>query len=233
MTESPGPSAHGGPEPEPAGNARRAPGIPGAHSASGTGDDPADLLGRLGDSWTWILTSALATLVPGIIVLVWPHETLNVLAVVVGLYLLAAGALRFVAAFSRAGHGERLAPLLVSALSVLAGVLCLRHPLQTVAALSVIVGAVWLVSGMLTAYTALAFRELPRRGFVLGAAALGVVAGIVVLALPARSALVLTRLLGLWLVLLGLAETGLALARRSTLRAGRPGRPHGTPSAAR
>ncbi|GHD01001.1 hypothetical protein GCM10010313_13040 [Streptomyces violarus] len=37
-------------------------------------------------------------------------------------------------------------------------------------------------------------------------------------ALPAESARVLTRLLGLWLVLLGLAEAGLAFARRAALR---------------
>jgi uncharacterized membrane protein HdeD (DUF308 family) len=47
---------------------------------------------------------------------------------------------------------------------------------------------------------------------------LAVVAGIVVLALPAESARALTRLLGLWLVLLGLGETVVALAWRAALR---------------
>jgi uncharacterized membrane protein HdeD (DUF308 family) len=40
----------------------------------------------------------------------------------------------------------------------------------------------------------------------------------VVLALPAESARALTRLLGLWLVLLGLFELVLALAWRAALR---------------
>ncbi|WP_445525760.1 HdeD family acid-resistance protein [Streptomyces cyslabdanicus] len=199
-----------------------APGAGPENTPGGTGahpdGDPADVLAGLGGSWSWILASALATLVPGIIVLAWPNETLHVLAIVIGLYLLVTGAFRFVAAFSREEHGERLPRLLVAVLFVLAGVLCLRHPLQTIAALSLIVGIVWLLSGMLTAYTALAFRNLPHRGFLLGVAALGVVAGIVVLVLPAQSALVLTRLLGLWLVLLGLVELGLALAWRSALR---------------
>ncbi|MFI1044889.1 HdeD family acid-resistance protein [Streptomyces griseoruber] len=182
------------------------------------GSDPAAVLSALGRSWTWLLGSAVATLVPGVLVLVWPDETLHVLAVLIGLYLLVTGLFRFVAVFAREDHGERLPGLLLSVLYVLAGVLCLRNPLQTITALSLIVGVVWLVSGVLTLYTALAARDLLHRGFVLAAALLAVVAGIVVLALPTESARALTRLLGLWLVLLGLAEVVLALAWRAALR---------------
>ncbi|ARP73521.1 hypothetical protein LK07_31310 [Streptomyces pluripotens] len=180
--------------------------------------DPADTLGRLGRSWTWILGSALVSLVPGILILVWPQETLHVLAVLLGLYLLITGAFRFVEAFGRDERGERLARLLAGVLYVLAGVLCLRHPMQTIAALTLIVGVVWLVSSMLVLYTAIDAKDLPHRGFVLGVAVIGLVAGVVVLAMPIESAQALTRLLGLWLVLLGLAEAALALAWRSAVR---------------
>ncbi|MGI5197295.1 HdeD family acid-resistance protein [Streptomyces sp. CA-288835] len=194
-------------------------------AAPGPLDDPAQALGRLGRSWTWLLGSAVATLVPGVLVLVWPEGTLHVLAVLIGLYLLVTGAFRFVAVFAREGH-ERLPGLLLAVLYVLAGVLCLRNPLQTITALSLIVGVVWLVSGILTLYTALATKDLPHRGVVLGAAVLGIVAGIVVLALPAESARALTRLLGLWLVLLGLAEAVVALAWRAALRKTHTTGPH-------
>ncbi|MGW0656777.1 HdeD family acid-resistance protein [Streptomyces umbrinus] len=176
------------------------------------------MLEKLGRSWTWVLGSAIATLVPGILILVWPEGTLHVVAVLIGLYLLVTGAFRFVGTFAREDHGERLPGLLLAVLYVLGGVLCLRNPLQTIAALSLIVGIVWVVSGILTLYTALAARDLPHRGFVLGIAVIGIVAGIVVLALPSESARALTRLLGLWLVLLGVAEVALALAWRAALR---------------
>ncbi|UOB12249.1 DUF308 domain-containing protein [Streptomyces sp. HP-A2021] len=190
-------------------------------AAPGPLGDPAQALGRLGRSWTWLLGSAVATMVLGVLVLVWPEATLHVLAVLVGLHLLVGGAFRFVDVFARAGH-ERLPGLLLAVLYVLAGVLCLRNPLQTINALSLIVGVVWLVSGILTLYTALAAEDLPHRGVVLGAAVLGIVAGIVVLALPAESARALTRLLGLWLVLLGLGEAVVALAWRAALRKTHP-----------
>jgi uncharacterized membrane protein HdeD (DUF308 family) len=41
------------------------------------------VLARLGRSWTWVLGSAVATLAPGLLVLVWLDGTLHVLAVVV------------------------------------------------------------------------------------------------------------------------------------------------------
>ncbi|WP_374211651.1 HdeD family acid-resistance protein [Streptomyces sp. YS415] len=184
--------------------------------------DPEDVLGRLGSSWTWMLGAALATLVPGILLLVWPDATLQVVAVLFGLYLLVTGGFRFVAVFGQE-RGERVPGLLIAVLYVLAGVLCMRNPLQTIAALSLIVGIVWLVSGLLTAYAALATRGLPHRGVVLGAALLAIVAGIVVLALPSESAVALTRLLGLWLVLLGVMELAVALAWRSAARRVTPG----------
>ncbi|MFI2437166.1 HdeD family acid-resistance protein [Streptomyces sp. NPDC018693] len=209
MTMSRGPASRTGQEPEPGG------------AAPGPTGDSAEVLARLGRSWTWLLGSAVATLVPGVLVLVWPEATLHVLAVLIGLYLLVTGVFRFVAVFAREGH-ERLPGLILAVLYVLAGVLCLRNPLQTIAALSLITGVVWLVSGILTLYTAVSAEDLPHRGVVTVAAVLGIVAGIVVLALPAESARALTRLLGLWLVLLGLAEAVVALAWRAALRKTQP-----------
>ncbi|WP_372477916.1 HdeD family acid-resistance protein [Streptomyces barringtoniae] len=212
---------------EPRGQAQRAglSYLPG-EAASG----PAQAMAAIARSWTWILGAAIVTLVPGVLILVWPDETLHVLAVLIGLYLLLTGAIRFVTAFAREDHADRLTVLLVAVLYVLAGVLCLRHPLQTITALSLIVGLVWLSSGVLTLYPAIAARDLPHRGVVLGAALLGIVAGIVVLVLPAESARALTRLLGLWLVLLGLAELVTAFAWRAALR--RSGMPPGVPESA-
>ncbi|TWV31273.1 HdeD family acid-resistance protein [Streptomyces misionensis] len=200
-----------GPEQDPGGAA-------GTAAPTEAAPDPARALGRLGGSWPWSLGTALVSLVPGILILVWPQETLHVLAVILGLYLLATGVFRFVAAFGRAESGERLAGLLVALLYVLAGVLCLRNPLQTITALSLIVGVVWLVSGILVLYAALVAEDLPHRGFVIGVAVIAVLAGVVVLALPAPSARVLTRLLGLWLVLLGVCEAVVAFAWRAALR---------------
>ncbi|MEU3775779.1 DUF308 domain-containing protein [Streptomyces sp. NPDC032472] len=180
--------------------------------------DPFGGLAVLGASWKWALGSAIVTLVAGVLVLVWPDETLHILAVIIGLYLLVAGGFRFVSAFSRHEHGERWPTLLGAVVFVVAGVLCLRGPQQTITFLALIVGVVWLVSGMLGASRAVVVKDMPHRGFAFGVALLGVIAGIVVLCLPLESAVALTRLLGLWLVLLGVAELVAVFALRSAIR---------------
>ncbi|MFD0268090.1 HdeD family acid-resistance protein [Streptomyces sp. NPDC127106] len=181
--------------------------------------DPEDVLQQLGGSWHWALGFALATLIPGVLILVWPDETLHILAVIIGLQLLVAGAFRFVSAFSHSSDGgSRLAGVLIALLSLLAGVLVLRHPMQTIGALSLIVGVFWLLTGVLTGYTAIADHSLVHRGLLFGLGALGAVAGIVVLCFPVESAVALTRLLGLWFVLLGVFELVLAFALRSSTR---------------
>ncbi|WP_329464525.1 HdeD family acid-resistance protein [Streptomyces sp. NBC_01431] len=182
--------------------------------------DPQDTLAGLGASWLWALGLALATLIPGIIVLVWPDETLHVLAVLIGLHFLLRGGFVFVTAFAHSDTegGGRLMRALLALGAVLIGVLCLRHPLQTIAALALVVGVFWLLSGLMTVYVALANRGLPHRGLAIAAGALGVVAGIVVLGYPVASAVALARLLGLWLVLLGVAETAMAFALRGAVR---------------
>ncbi|MFE2141989.1 HdeD family acid-resistance protein [Streptomyces sp. NPDC059456] len=181
--------------------------------------DPEDVLKQVGASWRWALGFALATLIPGILVLVWPDETLHILAVIIGLQLLVAGVFRFVTAFSHSSDGgSRLASVLVALLAFLAGVLVLRHPMQTIGALSLILGVFWLLTGVLTAYVAIADRGLVHRGLLFGLGVLGTVAGIVVLCFPVDSAVALTRLLGLWLVLLGVFEVVMAFALRSATR---------------
>ncbi|MFB6809044.1 HdeD family acid-resistance protein [Streptomyces sp. NPDC056387] len=184
-----------------------------------TQSDPEDVFKQVGSSWRWALGFALATLIPGILVLVWPDETLHILAVIIGLQLLVAGVFRFVTAFSHSNDGgSRLASVLVALLAFLAGVLVLRHPLQTIGALSLILGVFWLLTGVLTAYVAIADRGLVHRGLLFGLGVLGTVAGIVVLCFPVDSAVALTRLLGLWLVLLGVFEVVMAFALRSATR---------------
>uniref|UniRef100_A0AAU2JWA9 DUF308 domain-containing protein n=1 Tax=Streptomyces sp. NBC_00049 TaxID=2903617 RepID=A0AAU2JWA9_9ACTN len=194
--------------------------VPADAAPKHTQSDPEDILTQLGNSWHWALAFALATLIPGILVLVWPDETLHILAVIIGLQLLVAGGFRFVSAFSHSsdGGGSRLAGVLIAMLAFLAGVLVLRHPMQTIGALSLIVGVFWLLTGVLTAYVAIADRSILHRGLTFGLGALGVVAGIVVLCFPVDSAVALTRLLGLWLVLLGVFEVVVAFALRSATR---------------
>ncbi|WP_043176007.1 HdeD family acid-resistance protein [Streptomyces sp. NRRL B-24484] len=181
--------------------------------------DPQDLLTGLGRSWLWPLSFGVLTVVAGIVMLAWPEETTRVVAIIIGLQLLVAGAVRFVTAFTHEdGTGGRVLHVLIALLSVVAGVLVLRHQLQTVGFLAIVVGLYWLVAGIVTLFVAISNKAMPGRGLAVFLGAIGVIAGIVVLAYPVESAVALARLLGLWLLLLGLIEIGGAFVLRSALR---------------
>jgi uncharacterized membrane protein HdeD (DUF308 family) len=181
--------------------------------------DPGDIIGDVGSSWVWWLVSGLLTLVAGIILVSWPHATVRVVAVVIGLQLLLTGIVRLVRAFGRQEPGDtsRALQVLVALLAVLAGVLVLRHQLETVGVVTIVVGLYWLVAGIVTIYLAID-RPIRHRGWFLALGALGVAAGVVLLSSPVNSALVLTRLIGVWLILIGMLDVLLAIVARIAVR---------------
>ena len=151
------------------------------------------------------------TVVAGALVLAWPGVTALIIAVIVALELLVAGVFRLAAALAdeEAGGGGRVLLAMFGVLSVLVGILLLRHPFQTLAFLILLLGIFWVVGGLLEAIHAIGAPDLPHRGWALAAGVLSLVAGIVVLSYPAATLFVMVWLFGLQLVLYG----GITLAR--------------------
>ena len=91
--------------------------------------------------WATTLFLGLVTVAVGVIVLSWPDETLTVLSVLFGIQLLLFGLFRFISAFAE----DSLAPGLVGfvgLVGMVAGVVVLRHPFDTVAVLATVLGVV-------------------------------------------------------------------------------------------
>ena len=98
---------------------------------------------------TTIVAGAVSVLV-GVAVLVWPDVSVVVLAWLFGIQLIVAGILQLVAAFWRDdGVAARVLLGLAGAFSILVGLLCLRGPLQTAVLLGLLVGATWVVTGII------------------------------------------------------------------------------------
>ncbi len=174
---------------------------------------------RPGRHWGLILTLAVLTVAFGIAVLVWPGATLLVVAVVFAAQIFVSGIYYVIAAFADtdASGGSRVLLGLLGALALLAGVLALRHPLQTLAVLAIIIGAWWLVSGVLQVVGA--FRPgTPGRGWTIVGGIISVAAGIVVLDSPGISLVFLTWILGLWLVVEGIVLVFVAFSTRRAER---------------
>lgn len=179
--------------------------------------DPADMANRLGRHWGWILGFGIATVLLGIIALAWPGRTLLVVAVLFGVQLIVMGIFRFVSAFALedVSGGNRVLLALLGVIALIVGLYAVRHAALTLLVLAVLLGIFWIVSGAIELFTSLSHREMRGRGWAMLAGALSVLAGIVVLAYPGISLVVLAIFLSLWLLIYGAMEIMLAFQVRA------------------
>jgi uncharacterized membrane protein HdeD (DUF308 family) len=161
------------------------------------------MLALLGRSWGMILAWGLVTLVAGVLTISWPGRTVAVVAILVGIQFFVAGILRLIGAFASESEGHRTWDVLVGLASVVVGILCLKDVFQTIAALTLIVGIMWVVQGIAEFFAGVAGHST-HRGLTILMGILGFVAGVVVLTYPMNSVLALAWVLGLWLTLYGI-----------------------------
>jgi len=183
-----------------------------------------------------IIAGAVSVLV-GVVVLVWPDVSVVVLAWLFGIQLIVAGILQLVAAFWRDdGVAARVLLGLAGAFSILVGLLCLRGPLQTAVLLGLLVGATWVVTGIIGIVHAIGAGHDHSRGWGIASAILSTIGGAIVLLYPGASIVVLTWLVGIVLLVTGLVVLFQGFtARRSGRRdlatsAARPGSAAASPS---
>ena len=164
--------------------------------------------------WSTVLFVGVVTIVLGIVVLVWPQETLVVLAVLFGIQLLLFGLFRLIHAFSDDTSARGLLGF-VGLLGMIAGIIILRHPFESVAVLATILGVVWIVMGAIDVIGALADSSIGHRWMQGLAGLLSVAAGIIVVAWPEPTITVIAWIGGLYLVIFGIFISASAFSLRS------------------
>jgi uncharacterized membrane protein HdeD (DUF308 family) len=176
-------------------------------------------LGRIGGHWLLLLVFGLLTLAAGLCAIIWPGITLLAAAIVFGVQLIMAGIYRLVAAFGStdATGATRVLLALLGVFSLIIGLYAVRHVLLTIVALALLLGIFWVVNGVIEVFTALSHREMPGRGWRAVIGVLSVVAGVILLAIPAISLITLVVLLSVWLIVFGLMEITLALRNRAAV----------------
>jgi uncharacterized membrane protein HdeD (DUF308 family) len=167
--------------------------------------------------WKSVLGLGLVTLALGVVVLVWPGKSVLVAAVLFGVYLLASGIAQTIAAFTVHVPGSgRVLLFLSGVLSVALGVFAF-HDFNNGAAVWVLatwIGVGFLFQGVAGTVLAVNHKELPERGWHIFAGVLSVLAGMVVIALPISSIVVLAIVAGAWLVVIGITQIVWAVRAR-------------------
>ncbi|HEU4676765.1 MAG TPA: HdeD family acid-resistance protein [Motilibacteraceae bacterium] len=200
--------------------------VPTGTTGSGAGMPRDPVLGALEDvgrHWGWLLGYGIVSVVLGIMVLAWPEATLVVLAVLFAVELFVSGIFHLVGAFTDRGvaegsGGHRALWGVLGILSVLVGLMLLRHPLQSLAVVAFLIGIWWVVSGVTDLVTAIGGSGQPGRGWRVFMGVVSTIAGFYVVLRPGISLGILTVLAGFWLLLYGLLAVVAAFQLRSAAR---------------
>ncbi|WP_234009978.1 HdeD family acid-resistance protein [Streptomyces sp. SA3_actF] len=170
-------------------------------------------------AWWVVLLAGLASVLLGVLVLVWPGSSLRVAGVLFGVYLLVSGVVQLVAATgTHTAAGMRVLGFVSGALSVLLGLFCFRGATQSVLLLALWIGIGWLFRGLTQVVAALAEPASPARGWQLVLGVLAALAGVVLVVSPFASAWALILVAGIWLLAVGVTEIATALRLRHRLR---------------
>ncbi len=154
---------------------------------------------RMGMAVTGVLSIIL-----GAFVLFWPEATLDVIAVLFGLYFLVSGAVRVITGLlTPLNGGLRVLNILIGLLLVIVGVAAIRNPLASLTVLALFIGIAWIVEGIMS------LTEVESGGsrwYAIAYGIISIIAGVVVLFLPVSSLGALVVFGGLALIVLGIVE---------------------------
>ncbi|MGW2468708.1 HdeD family acid-resistance protein [Streptomyces bauhiniae] len=158
-------------------------------------------------AWQVVLLTGIASLILGILVLIWPGATLVAVGVLFGLYLLVSGVFQLVSAFgTHKKTSLRVLAFLSGGLSILLGLLCFRGPMQSILLLALWIGIGWLIRGITQTMAAISDKVMPARGWHIFLGVVTFIAGIVLIDSPFESVAVLTLVGGWWLIVVGIVE---------------------------
>lgn len=181
----------------------------------GVQDPELEAVQAVARAWWLGLIVGLVTLAGGIVLVAYPGPTLTVIALLVGIELLIGGVFLVVGAL---GHpaGSRAWGVLGGSLAVIAGVIVLRHPSGSILVVALAVGIYLILSGVLRLVGAFESRE--GRGWLVFAALLDLALGIVIVSWPSFGITTLAIVLGIVLIVRGLALVVIAFALRAAGR---------------
>jgi len=185
---------------------------------SGTSLKPSELRDLAWGWWLALLIGAVS-IVAGIIVILKPSHSLSTLAVIFGIFILVDGIVELVAALSGDAQNRGLLAV-IGALSVIAGVLLIRHPLGGVKAVALLLG-IWLIAaGVVRFVAALAFPG--DRVWRIFAALVLAVFGVVIVSSPHIGYATLALIAGICFICYGIGMLAVGWAMRVVRHAAVP-----------
>jgi uncharacterized membrane protein HdeD (DUF308 family) len=172
----------------------------------------------LRSKWGWIVGFGVLASIAGVIALASTVMATASAVYIVGFMMLFAGAAEIVAAFNAKDWGHRLMWLLLGALYVFAGFVCLQNPFAAATILTLMLGIALIIGGLLRIFLATRLKQGTPWGWVVFSGILSFLLGLIIVAQwPVSSFFTLGIFLGIDLIFVGSGwiAIGLALKRHA------------------
>ena len=166
--------------------------------------------------WGWIVALGVVSVIAGVIALATDIFATAIAVYVIGFMMLFSGATEIVAAFNAKEWSHRILWLLLGALYVFAGIICLQNPFAAATILTLLLGFALIIGGLVRIFLATRMRQGTPWGWVVFSGLISVLLGIIIIAKwPVSSFFVLGIFLGVDLIFIGSGwiAVGMALKR--------------------
>ncbi len=166
--------------------------------------------------WGWIVAFGVISVIAGIIALAGDAMFATATAVyIVGFMMLFTGAAEIVAAFNAKDWSHRILWLLLGALYVFAGIICLQNPFAAATILTLLLGFALIIGGLVRIFLATRMRQGTPWGWVVFSGLISVFLGIIIIThWPVSSFFVLGIFLGVDLIFIGSGWIAVGMALR-------------------
>jgi len=163
--------------------------------------------------WGWIVAFGVISLIAGVIALGSVVMATESAVFIVGIMMLIVGVTEIIAAFSVRSWGRFLLWLVLGALYVFAGYICLQNPFEAAALLTLMLGIALIVGGLVRIFLATQMKHGTPWGWVVFSGILSVLLGLMIVShWPASSFYTLGIFLGIDLIFIGSAWISMGLA---------------------
>jgi len=154
--------------------------------------------------WGWIVALGVVSVIAGVIALATDIFATAIAVYVIGFMMLFSGATEIVAAFNAKDWSHRILWLLLGALYVFAGIICLQNPFAAATILTLLLGFALIIGGLVRIFLATRMRQGTPWGWVVFSGLISVLLGIIIVAhWPVSSFFVLGIFLGVDLIFIG------------------------------
>ena len=157
--------------------------------------------------WWWLyLVTGVVSLLIGAALIWFREETLTFVGILIGLWILFFGIIRFLIALFGGESEGRFMLAVIGVLGIALGIIVMKNPTETIGIIAVIIGLFWIIFGLIDVFQGVTNSDLPGRWWTILGGAIAAAAGVLLVFWTEPTVMVLALIAGIFLVIEGIVE---------------------------